>query len=471
MNDIPYTVERTHTAAQVIEQFDDLVEAGEHTKKVVSVAGRLMLRRGQGKLAFGQLHDSTGVIQLFAPADVTPRFEDFTALSLGDWLSVEGTVMKTRKGELSVQVENWQVLAQARRPFPDKWHGLTDTDARYRQRYVDLWVTPQAREALVIRSLIPGEIRKFMDRRNYLEVLTPMLHPIPGGAIAKPFMTHHNALDTDFYLRVATELYLKRLIVGGLERVYEIGPNFRNEGLSPRHNPDYTAMEAYEAYADYHDYMKLSEELVSSVAVALKGSSVLMHQGRELDLTPPWRRVSLVELVSEAVGRDVDLDMDMGVLRKMTQEIVGKVQPEWRAGKMILELYEKLVEKNIWEPTFVMDMPKEVSPLARDHRTKPGFVEHADAVIAGRELLPIYTELIDPDEQRRRFEEQNELREGGDDEAMFVDQDFLRALEYGMPPTAGLGLGIDRLAMLLADVPAIKDVLFFPTLRPKTEEG
>ena len=470
MKEIPFTVERTHTVAQVIEQFEDKVQTGEHTDNRVCIAGRLMLRRGQGKLVFGQLHDSSGVVQLFAPADVTPDFEDFTSLSLGDWIGVEGTVMKTRKGELSIQVEKWDLLAHARRAFPDKWHGLTDTDARYRQRYVDLWVNPHARAALIMRARIPGEIRKFYNKRGYQEVETPMLNAVHGGAIAKPFVTHHDALDMQMYLRIATELYLKRLVVGGMEKVYEIGQNFRNEGISPRHNPEFVGLESYEAYADYNNYMELVEDLVSTVAVSLTGSSVVSYQGREIDLTPPYRRATLTDLVSEAVGRDVSLDMDVAVLRKMTSEIVGEIDETWSPGKMIFEIYEKIVERNIWEPTFVMDMPKEVSPLARDHRTKPGFTEHSDLVIAGRELAPIYTELCDPDEQRVRLEQQSELNKAGDAEAMVVDQDFLRALEYGMPPTAGMGLGVDRLAMLLSDSAAIKDVLFFPTLRPRPDD-
>lgn len=470
MKEIPFTVERTHTVVQVIEQFEDKVQTGEHTDNRVCIAGRLMLRRGQGKLVFGQLHDSSGVVQLFAPADVTPDFEDFTSLSLGDWIGVEGTVMKTRKGELSIQVEKWDLLAHARRAFPDKWHGLTDTDARYRQRYVDLWVNPHARAALIMRARIPGEIRKFYNKRGYQEVETPMLNAVHGGAIAKPFVTHHDALDMQMYLRIATELYLKRLVVGGMEKVYEIGQNFRNEGISPRHNPEFVGLESYEAYADYNNYMELVEDLVSTVAVSLTGSSVVSYQGREIDLTPPYRRATLTDLVSEAVGRDVSLDMDVAVLRKMTSEIVGEIDETWSPGKMIFEIYEKIVERNIWEPTFVMDMPKEVSPLARDHRTKPGFTEHSDLVIAGRELAPIYTELCDPDEQRARLEQQSELNKAGDAEAMVVDQDFLRALEYGMPPTAGMGLGVDRLAMLLSDSAAIKDVLFFPTLRPRPDD-
>ena len=470
MTNVPYTFDRTHSTAEVHQSFDESVETGQHTEHKVSVAGRLMLRRGQGKLAFGQLHDSSGQIQLFAPVDVTPNFEDFTSLSLGDWLGVTGTVMKTRKGELSIQVEEWVVLAEAKRQFPDKWHGLQDTDTRYRQRYVDLWVTPEARAALIMRSKVVGRIRSWLHEQDFMEVETPVLHPILGGATAKPFSTHYNALDMDMYLRIAPELYLKRLIVGGFEKIFEISRNFRNEGLSPRHNPEFTAIEIYQAYGDYNTFMELMENLVSTLALELTGSMVLQYQGRELDLTPPWPRRKLVDLVSEAVGEEVSLETSFDRLKELAVKFCGHCDPEWGKGKILLELYEKTVETELWNPIFVADMPKEVSPLARDHRSVEGMTEHVDAVVAGRELGPIYTELVDAAEQRARLEDQVRLGKTGDDEAMQMDEDFLRALEYGMPPTAGLGLGIDRLVMMLADVPNIKDVLAFPQLRPEQPE-
>ncbi len=465
----PYTFDKTHSAQQVHAEFDDKVEAGEHTESVVSVAGRLMLRRGQGKLAFGQLHDSSGVVQLFAPADVTPQFDEFVGLSLGDWIGVTGTIMKTRKGELSVQVNEWTVLAATARQFPDKWHGLSDLDTRYRQRYVDLWVTEESRRAFVMRSRMVSLIRSWLQGRGFMEVETPMLHPIAGGALAKPFVTHHNALDIDLFLRIAPELYLKRLVVGGFERVFEIGRNFRNEGMSPRHNPEFTMLELYQAYTDYNGLMELLEEMVSMLAIELTGSAVVTHQGRELDFTAPWQRRTLVDLVSEAVGKKVDLTTPIEELRATLREHSSHVEDAWGPGKLLLELYEKTVEQSLWGPIFVMDIPKEVSPLARDHRTTPGMAEHTDLVIAGREIAPVYTELVDATEQRARFEDQARQQEF-DDEAMSVDNDFLRALDYGMPPTGGLGFGIDRFIMLLADVTNVRDVVLFPTLRPEVTE-
>ena len=467
MNEIPYTFEGVRSIASIQDEFDASLDTGEHTEVIVRVGGRLLLRRGQGKLVFGTLHDSSGRVQLFAPVETTPDFEEFAGLSLGDWLGVTGTVMKTRRGELSIQVNDWVRLAEARRQFPDKWHGLTDIDTRYRQRYVDLWVTEESRRAFQMRTRGISLIRRWLEDRGFVEVETPILQPIPGGALAQPFVTHHNALDTDLYLRIALELYLKRLIVGGFDKVFEIGRTFRNEGISPSHNPEFTMLELYQAYGDYNDMMDLTEQLVSYLATELTGSTELIHGGRELNLGAPWRRSTLVELVSENVGVPVSLETPIEDLRALVAKYTLHVDSSWGSGKLLMELYEKSTEPNIWEPTFVLDIPKEVSPLARDHRTSPGFTEHADAVVAGRELAPMYSELIDPQEQRERLNEQAARKQAGDDEAMTIDEDFLRALDYGMPPTGGLGLGIDRLFMLLADVPNIRDVVLFPTLRPE----
>lgn len=468
MSDIPYTFARSHSALQLHELYDDEVETGTHTEIAAAVAGRVMLRRGQGKLAFVTLADASGRIQLFAPSDATEDFERFNQLSLGDWIGASGTIMKTRKGELSLQVEKWTLLAEAKRQFPDKWHGLTDTELRYRQRYVDLWVTEDSRRTLTARSRVVSSIRRHLEDAGFMEVETPILQTQAGGTIARPFVTHHNALDLDMYLRIAPELFLKRLVVGGFERVFEIGRNFRNEGISPRHDPQFTMLELYQAYADYNDGMTLIEQLVAGLAIELHGTTKLTYQGRELDLTPPWPRLSLMTLISEALGEDVSLETDIERLRALVMQHCGHVEPSWGVGKLLFELYEKLVETNLWSPTFVCDLPKEVSPLARDHRSIPGLVEHADAVIVGRELAPIYSELLDPAEQRARFEDQERSREAGDDEAMTVDEDYLRALEYGLPPTMGFGLGIDRLVMLLTDTVNIRDVLLFPTLRPES---
>ncbi len=463
--DVPYRFERSHSAGEVVEAFAGL-EAGVETDTVVSVAGRLMLRRHQGRLAFGTLQDATGRIQLFATAAVTPSFEQFTALSIGDWVGVRGAVMATRRGELSVRVDEWVVLAHARRPFPDKWHGLTDPDTRYRQRYVDLWVSDEARAAFARRSEIVASLRRRLSERGFAEVETPMLHPIPGGAAARPFVTHHEALSADVYLRIAPELYLKRLVVGGMERVYEIGRVFRNEGISTRHNPEFTMLELYWAYADHADIMELTETLVAGVAAEVCGSTTVAYDGREVDLSTPWRRATMEEVIAEHAGIEATLDSGLAELRACCDRLQIPVEAGWGPGKLLLEIYEKAAEPQLWGPVFVTDYPAEVSPLSRRHRSRPGYAERFEGIVAGRELCNAFTELVDPDEQRSRFEAQAELRAAGDDEAMLLDEDYLRALEYGLPPTGGLGIGVDRLVMLLTDTQAIRDAVLFPTLRP-----
>ncbi len=462
----PYRFEPTRTAAALHEEFGDL-DPGTETGVRASVAGRVMLRRVQGKLAFATLQDGSGRIQLFAPAATTPRFEELGRCSIGDWVGVTGEVMTTRRGELSVRVDDWVALATTRRSFPDKWHGIADVDLRYRQRELDLWVSDDARAVALARSRVLRLTRRWLEDRDFVEVETPVFHPIPGGALARPFTTHHHALDLQLYLRVAPELYLKRLVVGGLERVFEIARVFRNEGLSTRHNPEFTMLELYQAYADYTDMMRLTEELVAHLAVEICGTTELTYDGRALDLTPPWRRATLLELVEEHAGVRVDLDTPLDQLRRLCGGHGVPIEPEWGPGKLVLELYEKTTESQLWGPVFVCDYPKEVSPLARDHRSLPGMVERFEPIVAGRELGNAFSELIDPDEQRRRFEEQAASRAGGDDEAMVVDTDYLRALEYGLPPTGGLGIGIDRLVMLLTGTTAIRDVILFPTLRPE----
>ena len=468
MPDVPYRFEKTRDAASLHAEFDDSIEAGASTDVTVSVAGRLMLHRQSGKLDFGTLQDSSGRIQLFASADSTPRFEEFGRLSLGDWIGVTGEVMKTRRGELSVRVNEWVVLAEARRPFPDKWHGMTDVDTRYRQRYVDLWVTEEARRVALMRSRVLSLMRRWLEDRGFVEVETPIFHTIPGGALARPFVTHHNALDMELYLRIAIELHLKRLVVGGFEKVFEIGRVFRNEGIGNRWNPEFTMLELYQAYADYHDMMELTESMVADIASKVCGTTKLTYQGRDLDLTPPWQRTSMVDLVEEHAGVRVDVSMPVDELRKIALEQgVEKIDDSWGPGKVLLEIYEKTTESELWGPVFVLDYPKEVSPLARDHRELRDTVERFEPIVAGREIGNAFSELIDPDEQRARFEDQARVKAAGDEEAMVVDDDYVRALEYGLPPTGGLGIGIDRLVMLLADVPNIRDVILFPTLRPE----
>ncbi|MDQ6838849.1 MAG: lysine--tRNA ligase [Actinomycetota bacterium] len=463
---IPYRFERTATTAELIAEHVDL-GAGEETGRVVSVAGRLMLRREMGKLVFGELRDSSGSIQLFAGARWTDRFAELTKLSLGDWIGATGEVVRTRTGELSVKLADWVLLAETHRSFGDKWRGIADVDLRYRQRYADLWANEGSRRTLLLRSRILSGLRRFLEDRGFVEVETPVFHPIPGGASARPFVTHHNALDLDLYLRVAPELYLKRLVVGGFERVFELARVFRNEGLSPRHNPEFTMLELYQAYADYHDIMALVEELVAHLARTLCGTTELSYGGRSLNLEPPWRRGTLTELVAEHAGVEVDLTTPLERLRAIAGDHGVTVHEAWGAGKLLLEIYEKTAESQLWGPVFVLDYPKEVSPLARDHRSQPGLVERFEGIVAGRELCNAFSELTDPVEQRARFASQVKARAAGDDEAMVVDADYLRALEFGLPPTGGLGIGIDRLVMLLADADAIRDVIAFPTLRPE----
>ena len=464
--DIPYRFDRTHAVGEVLDAYAGLA-AGSETGTVVSVSGRLMLRRHQGRLAFGALQDATGRVQLFATAKATPSFDQFAGLSIGDWIGVTGEVMATRRGELSVRVDDWVVLARARRPFPDKWHGLADPDIRYRQRHLDLWVSPQAREAFQRRSSIVSALRRRLGERGFAEVETPMLHPIPGGAAARPFVTRHEALRTDLYLRIAPELYLKRLVVGGMERVFEIGRVFRNEGISTRHNPEFTILELYWAYADYADIMELTEHLVADVAVEVCGSAVVAYDGREVDLTPPWRRATMDEAIAEHTGAEMSLDTPRAELAAFCDRLGVETRDGWGSGKLLAEIYEKTAEPNLWGPVFVTDHPAEVSPLARQHRSRPGYTERFEAIVAGRELCNAFSELTDPDEQRSRFEAQAALRAAGDDEAMAVDEDYLRALECGLPPTGGLGIGVDRLVMLLTGTTAIRDAVLFPTLRPE----
>ncbi len=469
MTSIPYRFDRTDTTAD-LHAAHDALEPGAETGRVVSVAGRVMLLRHQGKLAFAELRDSSGTVQLFALAAVTDDFAGFAKLRLGDWVGATGEVVKTRKGELSVKVGTWVLLAEARRGFGDKWRGVTDVDTRYRQRYLDLWANDDSRRVFQLRSRMVSLIRQWLEARAFIEVETPVLHPLPGGAHARPFVTHHNALDTDLYLRIAPELYLKRLVVGGFERVFEIGRVFRNEGLSPRHNPEFTMLELYAAYLDYTDLMALTEDLIAWLAMELLQTTRLTYGGRDLDLTPPWRRATLTDLVAEHTGREVALEMGVGPLRAVADDAGVAWHDADGPGKLILEIYEKTTEAALWGPVFVVDYPEEVSPLSRPHRSRPGWVERFEGIIAGRELCNAFSELTDPDDQRRRFEDQARARAAGDDEAMAVDDDYIRALEHGLPPTAGIGIGIDRLVMLLSDVASIRDVVLFPTLRPEPAE-
>ncbi len=443
--------------------------AGDETGDVTRVAGRIMGLRHHGKATFCDLVDFSGKIQLLASMDGLgeERYASFEVLDVGDWLGAEGTIFRSKRGELTVRPSSYELLAKSLRPLPEKWHGLRDVETRYRQRYVDLIVNPEVREALITRTRAIKALRCFLDERGFIEVETPMLQPIPGGATARPFVTHHNALDMELYLRVAPELYLKRLIVGGLEKVYEINRSFRNEGISIKHNPEFTMLEFYWAFVDYLDLAGFLEEMVATVVREVKGDTKLEYQGRPLDLNPPWRRVTMLEAVAEATGQAISFERSMPDLRELASRHEVPTEATWGKGKVITELFEKLVEPTLFEPTLVMDYPKEVSPLARIHRSNPELTERFELIVANRELANAFSELIDPIDQRERFARQAELRQQGDEEAQFVDRDYLRALEIGMPPTGGLGLGVDRLVMLLTDTPSIRDVILFPHLRPE----
>jgi lysyl-tRNA synthetase class 2 len=468
----PYALrfEPSHRTDQLQADHADLPN-GEERQLEVAVAGRVMTRRVMGKLAFFTLADETGSIQLYLEkASLGESFSQLTTLvDAGDLIGVRGSLRRTDRGELSVKVSDWRMLTKALQPLPDKWHGLADVEKRYRQRYLDLIVSPQSRETFRRRALMVSAIRRWLDERAFLEIETPVLQAEAGGAEARPFITHHNTLDLPLYLRIATELHLKRLVVGGFERVYELGRIFRNEGVSTRHNPEFTSVEVYQAYADYTDMMDLTEQLIASVAEQICGGTRITYQGTEVDLTPPWRRATMHELVQEATGLDFNAFADRAAAAA-AMKAAGLEVPEKAdsVGRLLNEAFEQRVEAELIQPTFVTDYPVEISPLARKHRSKPGLVERFELFIVGRETANAFSELIDPLDQRQRLEDQQARRAAGDDEAHGVDEDFLQALEVGMPPTGGLGIGIDRLVMLLTDSPSIRDVIAFPLMRPET---
>jgi lysyl-tRNA synthetase class 2 len=463
----PYSFSRTDTAGDLKGRYGNL-EPGENSGDVVTVAGRLMNVRVMGKLAFAVVSDVTGTIQLFVDKRGLGEdgFAAFLDLDAGDWVGATGEVITTKRGELSVRISEFLLLQKSLRPMPDKWHGLKDVEARSRQRYLDLIANESTRATAVTRSNIISELRKQFDQRGYMEVDTPVLLPEATGATARPFATHHNALDLDMQLRIATELYLKRLVVGGLEKVYEIGRIFRNEGIDGTHNPEFTMLESYEAFADYSDIMVLVEDVISACAVRATGSTVIIYQGRDLDLSGPYRRVAMLDLVKEAVGTDIGYDTDRDDLVDLALSRGIRPEDHWGAGKIIESLFDVLVEPNLWEPTFVTEHPIETSPLARLHRSDPNVTERFELFIAGSEYANAFSELNDPFDQRARFEAQAMARAAGDDEAHPIDEDYIRALEYGLPPTGGLGIGVDRLVMLLTDNPHIREVILFPTMRP-----
>ena len=465
----PYRFDRDRTLGELRADFDSL-DDGEETEVEVKVAGRLMLKREQGRLTFGSLRDRDGEVQLFVSQGVLGKepFGLFNDLDRGDWVGVEGTVMKTRKGELSVKVTRFELLSKALRPLPDKWKGLSDTDQRYRQRYVDLVVNEEARATLMIRIAAVAAIRDRLRDRGYLEVETPVLNLVQGGATARPFVTHYNALDIDSYLRIALELPLKRLLVGGMEKVFEIGRIFRNEGLDTRHNPEFTMLESYEAFVDYTEMMALLEDLISSAAKAAIGTTKVTLKGQEISLAPPYRRATMIELIATYAGVDVHPSLPVDDLRAVLDGLDISYDPAWGPGRLVMELYDVKVEPELIAPTFVIDYPREVSPLAKAHRHDPALVERFELVVGGRELANAYSELNDPVDQLARFRDEAAAKAAGDPEAGDVDLDYVRALEYGMPPAGGMGMGIDRLTMILAEVESIREVILFPTLRPES---
>ncbi len=470
-NPFPNDYRRQHLANELHEQHGDKSsEVLEENPISVAIAGRMMTRRLMGKASFVHVQDMTGQMQLYIKQDALSAgcYEEFQTWDLGDILGAEGTLFKTKTGELSVKVTRIILLTKALRPLPDKWHGLTDQEIRYRQRYLDLIVNESSRKTFLIRTKTIQAIRDFLVKRQFLEVETPMMQMIPGGAAAKPFTTHHNALDMKLYLRISPELYLKRLVVGGFERVFEINRNFRNEGLSTRHNPEFTMIEFYQAYADYRDLMDLTECMFKEILQNILGTQVISYQGQELDFSKPFQRLTIIDAILQ-FNPDISEKtlQDKELLTKLLQSSGLKVENAWGLGRLQIELFENTVETKLQQPTFIIQYPTEVSPLARCSDQNPEVTDRAELYIAGREIANLFSELNDADDQARRFQKQAAALDAGDEEAMHFDADYITALEHGLPPTAGEGIGIDRLVMLLADVPSIRDVLLFPHMRPE----
>src|SRR5512132_2422214 len=466
----PVGFRRSHTLDEVRRGWEEALEAGQESGDVVRVAGRIVLKRAMGRLAFWTLRHHGHELQVMLTVDAlgAEQLEVVLDLDVGDWVGAQGPVVKTRRGELSVKATEVFLLGKALRPLPDKWKGLTDVEVRSRQRELDLAVNPAAMRAMRVRSRVVKALRESMLRRGFLEVETPILNPVPGGALARPFVTHHNALDTDLYLRVASELYLKRLLAGGVDRVFELGRMFRNEGIDARHNPEFTMMESNEAFADYRDMMRLAQAVIREAADAVLGSRLVPYRGGELDLGANWEELTLLDAVRDALDQpDLAYDWALDKVRALCDHAGVAYEPGWGTGKLMLELYEKHAEHRIVGPTFVVDYPVEVSPLAHPHRDDPFVTERFELIILGREYANAFSELTDPDEQRRRLEEQALAKAGGDQDAMMVDEAYLRALELGLPPNAGLGIGVDRLVMLLGDLSSIREAVLFPQLRPE----
>ena len=459
-----YRYEYTHRSGDVKEQFDALSE----TETEVKLAGRVMAIRGHGKTCFMDMQDKDGRIQVYVRKDVLgeDNYALIKMMDIGDTVGVTGTVFRTHMGEVSIKASALEMLSKSLRPLPEKWHGLKDVETRYRQRYVDLIVNPDVRDTFVKRSQIIRSVRNVLDSHGFLEVETPILNTIAGGAAARPFISYHNALDMQVYMRIAPELYLKRLIVGGMDRVYELGRVFRNEGIDNRHNPEFTSVEIYQAFADYRDMMDLTEEVVVKTAEEVLGTTKIVYEGTEIELASPWKRISMIDAVKEYAGKDFTNVTDLEEARAMAKEINVEVEATWGIGKIINACFEEYVEDKLIQPTFITGHPKEISPLAKSNPENPEITDRFEAFIYGREICNGFTELNDPIDQRERFMKQVEERANGDEEANMMDEDFVTALEYGLPPTGGLGIGIDRLVMFLTNSSTIRDVLFFPTMKP-----
>lgn len=444
-----------------------------NNKYKTTIAGRITAMRNFGKASFLTIRDRTDALQVYVKAiDLTDQEKiSFENTDIGDFIGVSGYIFKTKTGEVTVYAESFKLLTKALRDLPEKWHGLKDIETRQRQRYVDLIVNADVRERFKKRSLIVKHIRDFFYRQDFLEVETPMLHPIAGGATAKPFVTHHNTLDMDLYLRIAPELYLKRLVVGGFERVFEINRNFRNEGISTRHNPEFTMVEWYQAYADYFDLMKMTEELINDIALNVNGTNKLMFGDYEIDLTPPWPKLTLEQAIARNTSISENELSDYESAKKKAEEFDIKVEESWGLGKIVLEIFETLVEDKLIQPTFIINYPKEVSPLAKSKKDNPEVTERFELFMAGLEIANGFNELNDPEDQYQRFEKQVKAKEAGDEEAHMMDTDYIRALQFGLPPTAGEGLGVDRLVMLLTNTRSIREVILFPHLRPEEIDG
>ena len=464
-NPFAYNFKKTHSSSDVLSTYDHL-EAGQNDENIVILAGRIVAKRNHGKAYFGNILDETGTVQFYGNLNTLgkEKFDELLSLDTGDFIGFKGSPFRTRRNELTINISEFKLLTKSMLPLPEKYHGLQDTELRYRHRYLDLIANPDIKKTFITRSKTINHIRSFLEKKGFMEVETPILHNIYGGAAAKPFKTHHNSLNQELYLRIALELHLKRLIVGGFEKIFEIGRVFRNEGISYKHNPEYTLLELYEAYADYNDIMDLTEQLISNLITEQCGSSKIIYQDKEIDFSLPFKRISITESLSEKLNIDIQ---DEAALKEKAKELHLNLPEGATKGHLILELYDKCIEPELIQPTFIIDHPWETSPLAKRHRDNPELVERFELIVNGMELANAFSELNDPEDQYSRFKDQIKAKERGFDEAHEMDEDFIKALKHGMPPTGGLGIGIDRIVMLLTNSHSIRDVLFFPHMRDK----